>query len=284
MRAQLECFCCNIRQAQEAVGIAGKDRESQWLVSQKVCQLYAKADPAWTPAFMTTRAHDLAKAVAGVEDIFYQLKRHYNQLALKLYPRLKQFVTEGPASQHLERAIRVAIAGNLIDLGVYQEIKAEQLLNEVEHTSWGKYQFDLLQKEINAARKIVYVGDNAGEVVFDRILLEEMDSQKEIVFVIKGGPISNDALLQDAQEAGIEKIARLMTTGQAEIGLRLEAAPPELQEFWAQADLIISKGQGNFETLSEAKGNLFFLLKAKCLPVARELGVSQGALVLQRRD
>mgnify|MGYP001163396483 FL=1 len=285
MKAQPECFCCSIRQAQEATEIAGKDKDTIWKVSQGVCAVYARADQNWTPAYMTTLAHDVAKKIVGVEDIFYQLKREHNKAALQFYPQLKNWVGKGKNRlERLERAVKVAIAGNLIDLGVYREVRVETVLEEVNHAQWGRYQFNSWVEDLENTHTLIYVGDNAGEVVFDRILLEEISPGKKIFFVVKGGPISNDVLLEDAEEAGIDKVAEILTTGQAEAGIALQRAPSSLQKLWKEADMIISKGQGNFETLNEEEGNIYFLLKAKCIPVARELGVRQGDLVLQKKE
>lgn len=282
MKAQLECFTCNIRQAQEAAEIAGGDFNLLWRVSQQVCALYAQADPQWTPAYMTTLAHNIAKEVTGVEDIFYSLKKHYNRMALELYPRLREFVDQG--ENRLERAVCVAIAGNIIDLGVYREVDAESILKQVESVQWGKYDFSTFARDVKRAEIIVYLGDNAGEIVFDRVLVEEMKTlgEKEVFFVVRSGPISNDALLEDAYEVGLDSLVHLLTTGGAETGIDFAKAPTELQEIWKRADVIISKGQGNFESLNGRKENIYFLLKAKCVPVAREFGVPQGALILKR--
>ena len=281
MRAQPECFCCSIRQAQEATEIAGRDKDTIWKVSQEVCAVYARADQNWTPAYMTTLAHDVTKKIVGIEDIFYQLKRDHNRAALQFYPQLKEWVKKGDNS--LERAVKVAIAGNIIDLGVYREVRVEEVLEEVNHAQWGRYEFASWVEDLKNAHTLIYVGDNAGEIVFDRILLEEISPGRKVFFVVKGGPISNDALLEDAQEAGIDEMVEILTTGQAEVGVALERAPSSLQKLWKEADMIIAKGQGNFETLSEEEGNIYFLLKAKCIPVARELQVKQGDLVLQKR-
>lgn len=282
MKAQLECFTCNIRQAQEAAEIAGGDFNLLWRVSQQVCALYAQADPQWTPAYMTTLAHNIAKEVTGVEDIFYSLKKHYNRMALELYPKLREFVDQG--ENRLERAVCVAIAGNIIDLGVYREVDTESILKQVESVQWGKYDFSTFARDVKRAKIIVYLGDNAGEIVFDRVLVEEMKAlgEKEVFFVVRSGPISNDALLEDACEVGLDSFVHLLTTGGAETGIDFAKAPTELQEIWKRADVIISKGQGNFESLNGRKENIYFLLKAKCVPVAREFGVPQGALILKR--
>lgn len=281
MKAQLECFSCNLRQAQEAASVVCQHRDFLWRVSQRVCAVYAQANPEWTPAYMTSVAHRIAREMTGVDDIYYHHKRHYNRLALTIYPELKSFVGEG--SDTLERAVRVAIVGNIIDLGVYREIAVEQVRDQLHHVRWGICDFSSFEQDIKKAKVVVYVGDNAGEIVFDRILIEEMKriGVSEVFFVVKGGPISNDVLLEDFFEAGLGAFAKVMTTGKDECGIVPEEGPFELREVWKRAEMIISKGQGNFESLSGRKENIYFLLKAKCVPVAREFGVEQGALILK---
>jgi len=283
MKAQLECFSCNIRQAQEAALLAGAPKNLVWCISQEVCKLFASADPEWTPAYMTSLAHQVAKTMTGVGDIYREEKRKYNQIALQLYPRLKAFVEEGPPEERLERAVKVAIAGNIIDLGVYREVSPEKILAQITDEGWGRCHLEAFLEDLEEAESIFYAADNAGEVVFDRVFLEEITPAKKVFFVVKGGPMSNDATLFDAQEAGLGSIVKIITTGRAEIGIDLEKALPEVQKAWEEADLVISKGQANFESLSSwRRDRVYFLLKAKCVPVARELEVPQGALVLQR--
>ena len=282
MKAQIECFRCNVRQAQEAAGVVRSERDFLWQVSQKICSIYAQASPEWTPAYMTSLAHKIAREMTGVDDIYYQHKRHYNRLAMKLYPELKNFVGEGNGA--LERAVRVAIVGNIIDLGVYREIQSFQILDQLYNVRWGLYDFSAFEQDVQGARTLIYVGDNAGEIVFDKILLEELKKigVQEIFFVVKGGPISNDVLVEDFQEVGLGDFAQALTTGKDECGIVPEDGPSELQEVWKRADVIISKGQGNFESLSGRREKIYFLLKAKCVPVARELGVEQGAIILKK--
>ncbi|HAX99518.1 MAG TPA: hypothetical protein DCY12_11685 [Candidatus Atribacteria bacterium] len=280
MKAQAECFGCNIRQALEAIEKAGKDQQFAWQVLKRICKNYAQADSNWTPAFMTTVAHRIAQDMIGIEDIFYEEKRYYNQMALELYPQLKEYVEK--SQSHLETALRIAIAGNIIDLGVYKEIMVDEILYQIEHTPWGIYDWIDFQSDLKSSKNLLYISDNAGEVVFDRVFLEEINQGRKIYFIVKEKPISNDALREDAVEAGIDKIATILTTGQGEIGIDIERAPQDVQEIWRKADCIFCKGQGNFETLSDRPEGIYFLLKAKCKAVSRELGVEQGALILKK--
>ena len=155
--------------------------------------------------------------MVGIEDIFYEEKRYYNQMALELYPQLKKYVEQ--SKNRLETALRIAIAGNIIDLGVYKEVKVNEILYQIEHTPWGIYDWDDFQADLESSKILLYIGDNAGEVVFDRVFLEEINQGRKIYFIVKERPISNDALREDAIEAGIDKVATILTTGQGEICL-----------------------------------------------------------------
>jgi uncharacterized protein with ATP-grasp and redox domains len=129
---------------------------------------------------------------------------------------------------------------------------------------------------------ILYIADNAGEIVFDRILVEEIqDFENRVVFVVKGGPILNDATMMDAREAGLTDIVRVIDNGCDAPGTILELCNDAFIEELNRADLIISKGQGNYETLSDIPRNVFFLLKAKCPVIAGDLSVHVGDLILQ---
>ena len=129
------------------------------------------------------------------------------------------------------------------------------------------------------ATDILFLADNAGELVFDRLLIELLPRQK-ITVAVKGGPAINDALRADAQVAGLEGLVAVMDTGSDGAGIVLEACSLEFQRRFARADLIIAKGQANFESLDGCGQNIFFLFKGKCPVVARHIGPAVGSLVL----
>ena len=170
---------------------AGKDQQFVWRVVQRVSKNYAQADPEWTPAFMTTIAHRIAQEMVGIEDIFYEEKRYYNQMALELYPQLKKYVEQ--SKNRLETALRIAIAGNIIDLGVYKEVKVNEILYQIEHTPW-EFMTGMIFKLIWNLQKffsilvIMLVKSCLTE------FLEEINQGRKIYFIVKERPISNDAL------------------------------------------------------------------------------------------
>ncbi|HEM62616.1 MAG TPA: DUF89 family protein, partial [Chloroflexi bacterium] len=207
-------------------------------------------------------------------------KREYNEKALSMYPRLKALVRE---SEHpLGAALMIAAAGNVIDLGILAggDIDLEGVLSEILCQGFAIDDTERLKRSLRRLPEVLYLLDNAGETVFDRVLIEELSSWGlHVTVAAKGAPILNDATLQDARSAGLEEVANLVSNGSPMIGTDLGTCSQEFLRLFQGVGLIVSKGQANFETLNETSAPLFFILKAKCPEVARELGVSTGDVV-----
>ena len=139
-----------------------------------------------------------------------------------------------------------------------------------------------LKSSIDRASRILYLADNTGEIVFDRLLLEQMPRDR-ITFAVKGGPVLNDATREDAEFTGITDLVRVIDNGTDIPGTVLSACSAEFREEFARADLVISKGQGNYETLDEEDKHIFFLLKVKCRVVSDDLHCDVGSAVVHRR-
>jgi uncharacterized protein with ATP-grasp and redox domains len=157
---------------------------------------------------------------------------------------------------------------------------------EIERALSGTLAIDdtpALREALRAAKSVLYVLDNAGEIVLDRLLVEQM-KRKDVTCVVRAAPVLNDVTLDDAVAVGLDKIARVVDPGVPMLGLVLNLASAELQDRFRDADLVIAKGQANFETLCDADREVYFLLRAKCPVVARALGVSVGAAVVARRE
>ena len=216
-------------------------------------------------------------------DPYQEVKRRYNDLALKLYPRLKELL-DG-AKEPLLTAIRLAIAGNIIDFGISSEFDLEQTIQESLTKEFSIFDYDLFLEILTAAESILYIGDNTGEIVLDKLLIEELlKREKDVTYVVRGGSAINDVTLEDARYVGIDRIVEVITTGTALPGTIVKNAYPDFVARFHAADLIIAKGQGNFEGLSDEPRAITFLLKAKCTLIANELGVEPGAMVLYLRS
>jgi len=173
----------------------------------------------------------------------------------------------------------MAIAGNVIDLGADPDFDLEGEMRNLFTKDLLEDQFESFKHRLENARTVLYLADNAGETVFDRILIETM--RKETVYAVRDIPIINDATIEDAQKSGIGKVARIVSSGCDAPGTILKRCSQEFLSLFAAADLIISKGQGNFESLSAEEAPIFFLLKVKCPVIARHLGAQPGEIILK---
>jgi len=229
-----------------------------------------------------TRVHRIVKKVTGNVDPYNQLKEKYNHMALELYPKLK-FIAEN-SEDPLLAAVKIAIVGNVIDFGPEVDINLEKEVEKVLDNELVINDIDQLKKFVLKSRKILYLADNAGETVFDRILIEELLKRNvEVTYAVKDAPILNDATFRDAEIAGISEIAKVMSIGTDCTGLLLEECSKKFLEEFNSTSLIISKGQGNYESLNDIEHKeVFFLLKIKCPLIAEYVRVGIGSMVLKR--
>jgi len=176
-------------------------------------------------------------------------------------------------------AIRIAIAGNVIDLGINKTFDLVKDVEKILAQDFAIFDYDSFRQRLDGAQNVLYLGDNCGESVFDKILIEQI--KKPVIFAVRSAPIINDVTMEEAIESGLDEVANLMESGCVAPGTILSQCTEEFMEVYNSADLIISKGQGNYEGLSEADRPIFFLLKAKCHVIAKDLGVHEGDIVLK---
>lgn len=215
--------------------------------------------------------------VTGVSDPFRIHKDKSIERALQLYDKLKSAVAA--SGDPLRTAVIIAIAGNVIDFGATQHFDLDGEMKDVLSKTPAIDHYVSFKRSMEAARTVLYLGDNAGETVFDRILIETL--QKNTVYAVREIPIINDATMEDAVKSGIDKAARIISSGCDAPGTILKRCSREFLEIYRTADVVVSKGQGNLEALSEEKRPIFFLLKVKCRIAAHHLGASEGSLILK---
>jgi len=228
-----------------------------------------------------TEVHRIVKKVTGNSDPYKQLKNKYNKLAAQLYPKLEFMVKN--SSDPLFTALKIAIAGNAIDFGPKAEINLEKEVKNALTNELAINHIESFRHELKPETDLLYLADNSGETFFDRILLEELTKFKtRIVYVVKGGPILNDATIDDAKIAQIDKIADVISTGTDCAGIIFDECSEEFIEAFKKSSIVISKGQGNYESLNEVKDKkIFFLLKVKCPIVGKKIGARVGSIVLK---
>jgi uncharacterized protein with ATP-grasp and redox domains len=282
MKATPACVPCYLRQALSATREVVSDLERQREVLNEVAKLLPDLPLDSTPARNSTYVLWRTQELVGCPDPFASKKEHYTQLALKMYPQLKAIVQASP--NRLHAAVRVAAAGNIIDLGILDRADVDLMgvLNEILTQGLTVDECGLFEAQLASINRVLYLLDNAGETVFDRVLIEELAlSGVQTTVVAKGDAILNDATMEDAIAAGLDEVAHLISNGSPMIGTDLESCSAEFLRHFDEADLVVSKGQANFETLDGTTNRIFFILKAKCDEVARELGVSTGDVVAE---
>jgi uncharacterized protein with ATP-grasp and redox domains len=282
MQAKLECVTCFQEQALRAARAAGVSVDTQERVLREVVKNVAEADWQATPIDLGMPVHRLVREITGVDDPFAEQKRQATEAALACLPEVRERIAA--ANDPLRMAVRICIAGNIIDLGALESFDLEETLEHVATADFAIDHYPELRKAIEDTRTMLVFADNAGEIVLDRLLLETIVRRwgPEITLVVKSGPFINDVTADDARASGLGEIEGL-TMREVSNGDDTSApgyASPEIDRWIAEHDVIIAKGQANYEGLSE-RSDVFFLLMAKCPCVADSIGVSVGDVVLR---
>lgn len=281
MKTAFECIPCFVRQAFEAVEMSVGDEARREPLLRKLLHEIADADWSVMPVTVAQRIQRTVRENTRIADPYRGLKDVMNRTALDLLPALREAMRH-KHDPH-EALVRLAVAGNLLDAGSKNRLEPHELedhLKRIWEMPLAGSAADLFIAAQNAER-ILYLADNAGEIIFDRLLIEALPPGKTTV-AVRGFPVINDATLDDADIAGISQLTPVITNGSDAPGTLLEECSETFREHFEQADLIISKGQGNYETLSDNPGNIYFLLTVKCPVIGDDLGVPVGTMVCNR--
>ena len=253
----------------------GDSRHDETVI-REVMHTLGDMDFSMTPPEMTKKIFDIIeKTYDKYFDVYFHEKRSSNQYILDMYGELSKIITD--SSDSFDTAMRLAITGNIIDFGANPNFINELIHKEIENALTCKdVDSAYLKHEVSKARKILYVGDNAGEIVFDKLFIEQLPMEK-ITYAVRGRHVLNDVLIEDAKMVGMDKIVKVISNGTAYPGTVLKECSDEFKKAFYESDLVISKGQGNYETLSDVEHNIFFLLRIKCPVVARDIGKPAGS-------
>jgi len=283
MRTFFDCIPCFLRQSLDSVRMVTSDEAIHERLLREVLRALGEMDLRQSPPAMAQRIHRIIRELTGRADPYRAVKERFNRLALDIYPELKVRV-EGSADP-LETAVRLVIAGNVMDMGVNNHLSDEQVHEAIDHALEAPFDADLaaFAEATSSAKGILYLADNAGEIVFDKLLIQQLPPEK-VTVAVKGSPVINDATMKDAEAAGLTELVEVIDNGSDAPGTILDDCSAVFQRRFEEAGLIIAKGQGNYETLSGADKSIFFILKAKCPVIARDLGCGIGSLVLRRSN
>ncbi|NSW90079.1 MAG: DUF89 family protein [Firmicutes bacterium] len=281
MRSYIDCVHCYLKQVVICMDNAGVDEDTQYKIIYELMDYVKSFDRNDSPAENSTKVLLKAYEMIGVNDPYKRAKRESNDIALSVYPKLKTIVEDSKDS--LYQALKVAVAGNVIDLGINRSYDIDAGLKHSLEIGFSKDNYTYFVKKLEDVEEILFLGDNAGEIVFDKILVEELvRRRKKVVYAVKEGPILNDATISDAIYVGMDKIAEVITTGTNFLGISLKRVSKAFLNRLETAKLILSKGQANFESLEGqalARSKVFFLLKIKCQEVSKVAGAEFGDIV-----
>jgi uncharacterized protein with ATP-grasp and redox domains len=266
-----------MQQALRAGKICTDDPEELKNILAAVGQMIADIPMENTPPQTGRLIYQKISELTGIADPYAEIKQKNMQQVEALYPELREMIktSEDP----LRSAVHLAIAGNVIDLGVNREFEIAAAIAEILQQDFALDHFELFRQKLSEAKNILYLADNSGETYFDKLLLEVID--KPVIYAVKEQPIINDATVVEARQAGIERWAEIISSGSDAPGTILALCNEDFLQKYQAADLIISKGQGNFEALSEQAAPIFFLLRAKCPVIAAELAVPLDSLIIK---
>lgn len=282
MRTSLDCIPCLVQQSLKVARLATTDVTVHEAILRETL-IHASGLDLAQPPLLGQWIYRQVRQRTGQIDPYLTVKQESNRLALELYPEWKRRVlaTENP----LAAAVRLSIAANIIDFGINGNLNPEDIPAVVEKSFAAKLEGDVdgFLSAVTRGRDILYLADNAGELVFDRLFIELL-ARQNITVAVKGGPAINDALMPDAEAAGLPGLVEVIDNGTDGAGTLLDTCSMDFQQRFKRADLVIAKGQANYETLDDCGREVFFLLKIKCPLVGQHIGREVGSLVIQRTN
>ncbi len=285
MKIKPICYTCIYNQIFNLTKRMKLEEKFAGKIMQESALILGKYEMNVTPPEIASEIYGFVYKKTGVEDPFKEAKKEAIKKALEFKPMLKKFIKE--SNNPLFAAIKVAVAGNVIDLGVNKSFDLEKELELIKDMDFKINDFEDFEKRVKKAKTICYLADNAGENVFDEILIEEIKkiNDAKIYYVVRGKPIINDVTVEDLKGLEIEKLATIVDSGVDTPGFFLPKANKQSKEIFYNSDMVISKGMGNFEVLfNEANKEVFFLFKVKCEAVASEINANVGDYVVLRSE
>jgi len=285
MRTYLQCVPCFMAQTLDAVGMVSDDERLHERVVRKVLKKASEFSFELCPPMMGREIHRIIREETGSSDPYGEFKRRSNEFAMRLLGKLKGLVDA--SDDPFDASVRLAIAANIIDSGAKphaetSEEAVEAALREALSQPLDRAMVEELRCALEAADDVLYLADNAGEIVFDGLLIEHMPCE-DVTLVVRGSPTINDATMADARQVGLAERLAVIDNGSDAPGTILELCSEQFRRRFQAAGLVLAKGQGNYEALSDANRSIFFLLTAKCPVVARDLGCETGELVIAQR-
>lgn len=287
MKMQEKCLPCVVNQAIKVADMVGMKEKGNLL--RRVFSYLSKVDyNAITSPELIGEIFSIIKEETGNQDPYKETRQKYNKMFLERLPAYEKEIEQ--SKNPFEEAVKYAIIGNVIDFNPIHELTildVERHFKRLKGENLEINDASLLQKELETAKTILYLGDNCGEICLDKILLRKikaMNPKVQIFFATRGAAVVNDSIEEDAYLVGIDEVATVVSNGDSSLGTVLSRTSREFLQIYEKADVVIAKGQANYECLSTEKKNIYFLLMTKCQVIAKDIGVPEMKMILKRSD
>lgn len=280
MISDYRCFFCFTHAFEKLLQKESISNEAKSRFTQEMAELYLNNTSGISAPLFSRDLHKILQKYTNNPDPYKEDKKRSNDHAMSMLPELEKITRE--SDDPFNTALRLAIAGNIIDFAVSDNYDLKSAINNALKSELAIDHSDQLRQELQKARSVLYLGDNAGEIVLDKLFIETIN-HPDLTFVVRGAPIINDATLEDAEYTGINDVANVVSNGFDAASTIPEKCDSRFQKYYQEADLIISKGQGNLEgliTLNDQR--IFFLLMVKCNVMAEFLKVRKGDVVVYK--
>lgn len=284
MRIHDKCLPCVVNQVIKVANITGVDEKQELL--REVFTYLSKMDFETTTPEIIGEIFGMIKKHTNNPDPYKETRNYYNKLFLKMLPEFESKIEQTENSFQL--AIRYAIVGNIIDFNPIHNTLLDDIFDifeKMEHLELAIDDSKDLMKDILNSKILLYLGDNCGEICMDKILLKkikELNPNVKIIFGVRGEPVVNDSIAEDAYAVGIDEYAEVIDNGDGSLGTVLNRTSHEFKEVYKKADVVIAKGQANYECLSEENKNIYFLLTTKCDVIANDIGVEEKKMICMK--
>jgi uncharacterized protein with ATP-grasp and redox domains len=279
MNLELDCIPCIVNSFIKLLKLEELPHRIQEETMRKFLRLIAEADYHKSPPILGREMHRMIREQLNNDDPYEDIKKKNNKMMLDMYTEFEEMIER--SSNPFDTAMRLAIAGNVIDFGPQNQFDIMDSIERIAHSPLAIDDSKFLKEDLNKASSLLYIGDNCGEIILDKLFLETINFPNTY-FAVRSGPVINDATIEDAVMVGIDKIAKVISTGDDAPGVTLDSCSDEFKEIFQKSDVIISKGQGNLEGLIDVDQNIYFLLVTKCDLVGNLVGTAKGDFVVKR--
>jgi hypothetical protein len=284
MKTTIECIPCLLKQGIRISKFTDNEPEKTEYILREIIGYLHYEDYSVTPPYLAKNIYGIVSKHTGIDDPYYSIKKYYNKELMAIQGDLEKVIANSQAQ--FSTAVKLAITGNIIDFGIGYDIDKDLVLKsvkEIEEKSLARDEMKELYVSLSGAKTLLYLGDNCGEIIFDKLFIKYIKKifpKLKIYFGVRGGAIINDVTLEDAKDTGMDEFAEILHNGDRAPGTIIDNVSDEFKEIFYKADVVISKGQGNYETLNDInRSNVYFLFMAKCEVVAEKLGIDKMSLL-----